>query len=128
MSKTVIRAEGAPAAVGPYAHAIREGELVFTSGQVGLDPASGRLVDGGIGAQTRRALENVKAILAAADCGTADVVKTTVFLTSMDDFQAMNTVYAEFFGEHRPARSTVAVVRLPVGAIVEIEATAIRSR
>jgi len=125
MRKTVIRAEGAPQAVGPYVHAVRAGDLLYTSGQVGLDPSTGRLVEGGVDAQTRRALENLEAILAAAGCGPDDVVKTTVYLTDMDDFAAMNTVYAAFFGNDRPARTTVAVSRLPVGAKVEIDAVAV---
>lgn len=124
MRKTTIHADGAPAAVGPYVHAVRLGDLVFTSGQVGLDPATGKLVAGGIEAETRRALQNLEAVLRAAGTGFDHVVKATVFLTDMDDFAAMNAVYATTFGEARPARTTVAVSRLPVGARVEIDLVA----
>jgi 2-iminobutanoate/2-iminopropanoate deaminase len=123
MPKT-IHAEGAPAAVGPYVHAVRVGDLLYTSGQVGLDPATGKLVSGGIEAETRRALENLQAILRAAGTGFDRVVKASVFLTDMDEFAAMNGVYASFFGDTRPARTTVAVTRLPVGARVEIDLVA----
>ena len=119
-----IHADGAPAAVGPYVHAVRLGDLVFTSGQVGLDPATGKLVAGGIEAETRRALQNLEAVLRAAGTGFDRVVKATVFLTDMDEFAAMNGVYAATFGETRPARTTVAVSRLPVGARVEIDLVA----
>jgi 2-iminobutanoate/2-iminopropanoate deaminase len=124
MQKTTIHAEGAPAAVGPYVHAVRIGELLYTSGQVGLDPATGRLAPGGIEAETRRALENLAAILRAAGTSFDRVVKATVFLTDMDEFAAMNAIYASYFGEARPARTTVAVSRLPVGARVEIDLVA----
>jgi len=123
MPKT-IHAEGAPAAVGPYVHAVRVGDLLYTSGQVGLDPATGKLVPGGIEAETRRALDNLQAILRAAGTGLDRVVKASVFLTDMDEFAAMNGVYASFFGDTRPARTTVAVSRLPVGARVEIDVVA----
>ena len=124
MQKTTIHADGAPAAVGPYVHAIRLGDLVYTSGQVGLDPATGKLVPGGIEAETRRALQNLEAVLRAAGTGFDRVAKATVFLIDMDDFAAMNAVYAATFGESRPARTTVAVSRLPVGARVEIDLVA----
>ena len=120
----VLSAPGAPAAVGPYSHAVRVGGLLFCSGQVALDPKAGTLVGGDVAAQTRQVFENIRAVLTAAGAGLGDVVKTTVFLDTMDDFQAMNAVYAEAFGDHRPARSTVAVDRLPVGALVEIEVIA----
>jgi 2-iminobutanoate/2-iminopropanoate deaminase len=123
MPKT-IHAEGAPAAVGPYVHAVRVGDLLFTSGQVGLDPATGKLVPGGIEAETKRALDNLAAILSAAGTGFDRVVKASVFLIDMDDFAAMNRVYASVFGDTRPARTTVAVSRLPVGARVEIDVVA----
>ena len=123
MPKT-IQAEGAPAAVGPYVHAVRVGDLLFTSGQVGLDPATGKLVPGGIEAETKRALDNLAAILRAAGTGFDRVVKASVFLIDMDDFAAMNGVYASVFGDTRPARTTVAVSRLPVGARVEIDVVA----
>jgi len=119
-----IHAEGAPAAVGPYVHAVRTGDLLYTSGQVGLDPATGRLVPGGIEAETRRALDNLAAILKSAGTSFDHVVKANVFLIDMDDFAAMNGVYASVFGDTRPARTTVAVSRLPVGARVEIDLVA----
>ena len=123
MPKT-IHAEGAPAAVGPYVHAVRVGDLLFTSGQVGLDPATGKPVPGGIETETKRALDNLAAILSAAGTGFDRVVKASVFLIDMDDFAAMNRVYASVFGDTRPARTTVAVSRLPVGARVEIDVVA----
>jgi len=121
----LVLAPDAPAAVGPYSAAVRAGGFVFCSGQTPLDPATGRLVDGDLGDQTRRVFANVRAVLDAAGLGLGDVVKSTVFLTTMDDFAAMNAVYAEAFGAHRPARSTVAVAGLPLGARVEIEVVAL---
>ena len=115
----------APRAIGPYSQATRANGLLFTAGQVGFDPATGELVDGGIAEQTQRVLENVRAILEAEGLDLASVVKTTVFLVDMADFAAMNTVYARAFDDHRPARSTVAVAALPRGARVEIEAVAV---
>ena len=120
----VLSAPGAPAAVGPYSHAVRSGGLLFCSGQVALDPESGRLVGDDVAGQTRRVFQNVRAVLDAAGVGLDAVVKTTVFLASMDDFGAMNAVYADAFGGHRPARSTVAVAGLPLGALVEVEVVA----
>jgi len=120
----VIATDGAPGAIGPYSQAVRSGDLVFCSGQIPLDPLTGQLVEGGIGSQTARVLANLAAVLAAADLKLANVVKTTVFLVSMDDFPAMNEVYALHFDEDPPARSTVAVAALPKGARVEIEAIA----
>ena len=123
-SKTQITTTQAPAAIGPYSQAIRTGDLLFTSGQVALDPATGALVSGGIEAQTTRVLENLKAVLAAAGLDMADVIKTTVFLKNMSDFAAMNEVYARYLapeGVVPPARSTVAVAALPKDALVEIE-------
>ncbi|MBA3259689.1 MAG: RidA family protein [Gemmatimonadales bacterium] len=119
-----LSTSGAPRAIGPYSQGIRAGGFLFTAGQVGFDPASGELVDGGIAEQTERVLENLRAILEAAGSTFSRVVKTTVFLVDMADFAAMNEVYARVFGEHRPARSTVAVAALPRGARVEIEAIA----
>jgi 2-iminobutanoate/2-iminopropanoate deaminase len=115
----------APRAIGPYSQATRANGLLFTAGQVGFDPATGELVDGGIAEQTARVLENVRAILQAEGLELASVVKTTVFLVDMADFAEMNTVYARAFGDHRPARSTVAVAARPRGARVEIEAVAV---
>jgi 2-iminobutanoate/2-iminopropanoate deaminase len=119
-----VATSGAPRAIGPYSQALRAGGFLFTAGQVGFDPATGELVDGGIAEQTRQVLQNIRAILEAGNSNLAQVVKTTVFLVDMADFAAMNEVYAEVFGAHRPARSTVAVAALPRGARVEIEAVA----
>ncbi len=125
MQKSIIHTEKAPAAVGPYSQATRAGELVYTAGQIPLDPASGKMVEGGIESQTRRALENLQAVLEAAGAGLDTVLKTTVFLQDMGEFGAMNAVYAEFFPENPPARSAVQVAALPLGARVEIEAVAL---
>ena len=125
--KKIVSTEKAPKAIGPYSQAIRTENLVFTAGQIGLDPATMTIVEGGIEAQTRQVLTNLKHVLEAADSGLNFVVKTTVFLQSMDDFAKMNAVYAEFFPENPPARSTVAVVALPKGALVEIECVALLS-
>ena len=119
-----VATSGAPKAIGPYSQAVRANGFLFTAGQVALDPRSGELVAGGIVEQTTRAMENLKAILAAAGADFSQVVKTTVFLVDMGDFTAMNEVYAGVFGNHRPARSTVAVAALPRGARVEIEVIA----
>jgi 2-iminobutanoate/2-iminopropanoate deaminase len=125
MRPQLISTAGAPKAIGPYSQAISANGLLFTAGQVALDPASGELVAGGITEQTTRALENLRAVLQAADCSPTDVIKTTVFLVDMAEFAAMNEVYGRFFGNHRPARSTVAVAALPRGARVEIEVIAV---
>jgi 2-iminobutanoate/2-iminopropanoate deaminase len=124
MATTTISTQGAPRAIGPYSQGITANGFLFTAGQVGFDPASGELVDGGIAEQTHRVLQNIRAILRAGGTDVDHVVKTTVFLVDMADFALMNEVYAEFFGDHRPARSTVAVASLPRGARVEIEAVA----
>jgi 2-iminobutanoate/2-iminopropanoate deaminase len=124
MTRQAISTTSAPAAVGPYSQAIALGDLVFCSGQIGLDPASGVLVDGGVEAQAERALQNLGAVLDAAGCTFADVVKTTVFLAEIDDFAAVNAVYARFMPDPPPARSTFAVGGLPKGASIEIEAIA----
>ena len=125
MDRRVIATPNAPAALGPYSQAIRTGELIFCAGQAGLDPASGKLVEGGVQEQTRRVLQNLSAALEAAGSSLSRVVKTTVFMVNLDEFKAMNEVYAEFFPSAPPARSTVQVSRLPAGALVEIEAIAI---
>jgi 2-iminobutanoate/2-iminopropanoate deaminase len=125
MSIGYVSTPGAPRAIGPYSQATRANGFLFTAGQVGFDPATGELVDGGITEQTARVLENLKAILAAEGLGLSNVVKTTVFLVDMNAFAAMNEVYARAFGDHRPARSTVAVAALPRGAQVEIDAIAV---
>ena len=119
-----ISTKKAPAAIGPYSQAIRVGNLVYTSGQIPIDPATGAFVEGGIKEQTRQSLTNVRAILAEAGLAMSDVVKTTVFMADMNDFAEMNAVYAEFFAEPYPARSAVAVKTLPKGALVEIEVIA----
>jgi 2-iminobutanoate/2-iminopropanoate deaminase len=127
LKKTAVSTKDAPAAIGPYSQAIRVGDMLFASGQVGLDPATGQIVEGGVVEQTIRVLENVKAVLAASGLGLAEVVKTTVFLKSMADFAAMNEVYARYLapeGVVAPARSTVAVAGLPKDALVEIEVIA----
>ena len=125
MSREVISTSKAPAAVGPYSQAIRVGNLVFTAGQIAIDPAQGRLIEGDVAAQTRQVLTNLLAVLEAAGSALSQVVKTTVFLQDIGDFAAMNTVYAEFFPEKPPARSAVQVAALPLGALVEIEAVAL---
>ena len=125
--KTVISTKEAPAAIGPYSQAIRSGDTLFASGQIGLDPATGQLVSGGVAEQTKRVFENIKAVLAKAGLDLTHVVKTTVFLKSMGDFAAMNEVYATYLapeGVIPPARSTVAVAGLPKDALVEIEVIA----
>lgn len=121
-----VSTEQAPKAIGPYAQAVTFGDLVFCSGQIPLDPKTGEIIVGGIEPQSRRVLENLQAVLEAAGSGLDRVLKTTVFLANLDDFGAMNAVYAEFFGEHRPARSTVQAARLPRGALLEIDAIATR--
>ena len=125
MDKKVITSDKAPKAIGPYSVAIRAGNLVFTSGQLGLDPQSGNLVPGGIEAETRQALTNIRHVLADSGSGMQAVVKTTVFLKDMADFSRMNAIYAEFFPENPPARSTVQAAALPKDGSVEIEAVAI---
>ena len=119
-----ISTQKAPAAIGPYNQAIQVGNLVYTSGQIPIDPATGNFVEGGIKEQTRQSLLNVKAILEEAELTMSDVIKTTVFMADMNDFSDMNAVYSEFFPEPYPARSAVAVKTLPKGALVEIEVIA----
>jgi 2-iminobutanoate/2-iminopropanoate deaminase len=123
--KKIVSAEKAPKAIGPYSQAIRTENLVFTAGQVGLDPATMEIVEGGIEAQTRQVLTNLKYVLESADSGLKFVIKTTVFLQDMRDFANMNSVYAEFFPENPPARSTVQVAALPKSALIEIECVAL---
>jgi len=119
-----IATDGAPKAIGPYSQAVSDGGFLFASGQVPLDPATGELVIGGFEAGVERVFDNLEAVLAAAGSRLDDVVKTTVYLLRMADFAAMNAVYAKRFGNHRPARSTVAVAELPKGAAVEIDVVA----
>ena len=127
MTRHAISTSGAPAAIGPYSQAISSGEFVFCSGQLGLDPATGELVEGGVEAQAERALRNLTAVLDAAGMTFGDVVKTTVFLARIEDFAAVNGIYAAFMPEPPPARSTFSVGALPKGGLVEIEAIARRA-
>ncbi len=121
MSMKPIHSEQAPAAIGPYSQAIAVGELVFTSGQIPIDPATGEVVEGGVVEQTHQVFRNLQAVLAAAECSLGEVIKATVFIKNMDQFAEINRVYASYFGEHKPARSTVEVARLPKDVLVEIE-------
>ena len=124
IKKEILTSSNAPKAVGPYSLGIRSGGFLFLSGQLGLDPDSGRFVEGGVEAQTRQALLNIKAVLKDAGCDLSDVVKTSVFLSDIADFPKMNAVYAEFFGNDPPARSTMQVGALPKSGLVEIEVIA----
>ena len=126
MSKKTVTAQMAPAAVGPYSHAVVTNGMVYTAGQAGLVPGTKKLAEGGIQAQTAQTLDNIRSVLQA--CGTSldNVVKTTVFLANMDDFAAMNEIYGRYFWRNPPARSTVEVSRLPLGALVEIEVIALQ--
>lgn len=123
--KKIVHPENGPKAVGPYSLGVQAGHLVFTAGQVGIIPATGEIIDGGVEAETRQALENVKAILEAAGTSLANVVKTTVFLRDINDFNKMNAIYGPFFPENPPARSAIQVAALPRGAAVEIESVAL---
>jgi 2-iminobutanoate/2-iminopropanoate deaminase len=125
MDKAVISTANAPKAIGPYEQAIKVGEFVYCSGQIPLDPTTGNVVDGDITVQTRRVMENLRAVVEAAGTSFERVVKTTVFLKNIGDFAAMNAVYAEYLGAAKPARSTVAVADLPRGALLEIELIAL---
>jgi len=124
MSKTAVTTARAPSAIGPYSQAVKAGELVFCSGQIPLDPATGELVAGGIDAQTAQVVKNLGEVLGAAGAGWADVVKTTIYLTDLADFAVVNRVYGEVAGTVPPARATVQVAALPKGAAVEIDAVA----
>ena len=126
MSIQIVSTASAPPAIGPYSQATIVGNMVYTAGQIGLDPATMQVVSGGVPEQTVQAMTNLAAVLEAAGSSLAKVAKTTVFLVDMADFAAMNEVYAKAFGDHRPARSTVAVVGLPRGVRVEIECIAVR--
>ncbi|HEX5241501.1 MAG TPA: RidA family protein [Candidatus Limnocylindrales bacterium] len=125
MTRHAVSTGNAPGAVGPYSQAIVAGGFVFCAGQVGLDPATGALVEGGVEGQAERVLRNLTAVLDAAGCAWDDVVKTTVFLSDIGDFQVVNAVYGRFMPDPPPARSTFAVAALPRGALVEIEAIAV---
>jgi 2-iminobutanoate/2-iminopropanoate deaminase len=124
-SKTIVSTEKAPKAIGPYSQAVRIENMVYTAGQISLNPATMELVEGGIEAQTRQVFKNLQAVLEAANSAFKYVIKTTVFLTDMANFAAMNAVYSEYFPENPPARSTVAVAALPKGSLVEIEVIAL---
>lgn len=119
-----IHSDDAPKAIGPYSQAIKVGNMIFTSGQVSLDPATGDLVQGDFNAQARRVFDNLAAVLRAAGAGFGNVVKATVYLTDLANFQALNAIYAEVFGDHKPARTTVQVAALPKGAALEIDLVA----
>lgn len=125
MKRGVVKTEKAPKAVGPYVQGVKAHGFLFTAGQIGLDPATGKLVEGGIEAQTRRVLENLKAVVEAAGTSFKQAVKATVFLTDLSHFQAMNQIYATYFEGQSPARSTVGVAQLPLGALVEIDLVAL---
>lgn len=125
MAQVTVQTDNAPKAIGPYAQAVKANGFVFTAGQIALDPQTGNLTDGGIGAQTHQVLENLGAVLKAAGSSFDRVVKATVFLKQMSDFAAMNEVYAQYFGEAKPARSTVAAAELPRDALVEIDLIAL---
>jgi len=125
MRRQPVETPQAPKAIGPYAQAIRADGIVYTSGQIGIDPATGALVPGGIEAQTRRVLENLKAVLAAAGSSLDRVLRVTVYLTDLGHFQAMNRIFAEYLDSYRPARSTVGVAALPMGALVEMDMIAL---
>lgn len=124
LSKLIVNTDKAPEAIGPYSQAVRAGDLLFVSGQIGADPATGRFAGQDAASQTEQCLRNLEAILTEAGAGLQDVVKATVFLADMDDFQPMNEVYARFFPSRPPARACVQVARLPRGALVEIEGVA----
>jgi len=125
MRRQPVETPQAPKAIGPYAQAIRADGIVYTSGQIGIDPATGALVPGGIEAQTRRVLENLKAVLAAAGSSLDRVLRVGVYLTDLGHFQAMNRIFAEYLDSYRPARSTVGVAALPMGALVEMDMIAL---
>ena len=125
MSKVTITSPTAPPAVGPYSHAVIANGFIFTAGQTGMIPGTKNLTEGGIQAQTVQTLENIKGVLAASGSSLEKIVKTTVFLADMDDFAAMNEIYARYFWRSQPARSTVQVAKLPLGALVEIETIAL---
>ena len=124
MMKHAVSSPDAPAAIGPYSPAVRAGQLLFVSGQVPIDPATGQMIEGDVATQTRRVLDNVGALLVAADRSFADVVRTTIFLADMNDFASVNAIYAQYFSEPYPARATVQVARLPKDARVEIDVIA----
>jgi len=123
-SKDVVSTDKAPKAIGPYSQAIKVGDMVYTSGQIAIDPKTNQFLDKGIEEQTRQVLDNLKAVLLASGSSLDDVVKTTIYLTSIDDFSKVNEIYATYFSSNKPARSTVCVAKLPKGAKIEIDAIA----
>jgi len=125
MNRETVQTDHAPKAIGPYAQAIKANGVVYTAGQIPIDPKTGNFVEGGIAEQTRQVLDNLKAVLATAGSSLDQVVKATVFLKNMADFAAMNEVYGEYLGAAKPARSTVAVAELPRGALIEIDLVAL---
>ncbi len=125
MEREIISTRAAPAAVGPYSQGVRSGSLIFTAGQIGLDPETGQMAGGDLETQTRQVMRNLSAVLEAAGSGLERVIKTTIFLTDMGEFATVNRIYGEFFSETPPARSTVEVSALPLGALVEIEMVAV---
>lgn len=127
LNREIIATPNAPAAIGPYSQAVQAGDLVYTAGQIPLVPATGKLIDGGIEAQTGQVMQNLAHILEAAGSDLAHIVKTTIFVTNLADFAAINKVYASFFAGDPPARSTVQVTALPLGANIEIEVVAIKA-
>lgn len=124
MIKETIMTEKAPAAIGPYSQAVKYGNLIFTSGALGVDPKTGAFVEGGVQAQTKQCLENLKAVLEAAGSSLENVLKVTVFIKDMNDFPRVNEIYGQYFTEKQPSRSTVEVARLPKDALIEIETIA----
>lgn len=128
LTREIIATDKAPAAIGPYSQAVQIGELVYTAGQIPLAPETGKLVEGGIEEQTRQVMQNLANVLAAAGSSMAQVVKSTIFVTNLADFATINKVYGSFFAENPPARSTVQVAALPLGANVEIEMVAIKAK
>ena len=122
--KNVVHSKHAPKALGPYSQAILNRDTLFLSGQVGIDPETGEFIPGGVEEQTHRVIQNLRAVLEAAEMGLENIVKTTIYVDSIEDFQAVNRVYGEYFVKDPPARATVEVARLPLGALVEIEAIA----
>jgi 2-iminobutanoate/2-iminopropanoate deaminase len=121
----IIATDGAPKAIGPYSQAIKAGNVLYTSGQIALDPATGNLVEGDFAAQARRVFENLGSVLAAAGAGFGNVVKATVYVTDLANFATLNEIYASYFGDSKPARTTVGVSQLPKGGLVEIDLVAI---
>lgn len=123
--RKAIRTDGAPQPIGPYEQAVAAGPFVFLSGQVGMDPSTGKMVDGGVAEQTTRVLENMKAVLKASGSSLSNVLRVGVYLADMGDFQTMNEIYAKYLGDVKPARSAIAVKALPAGALVEMDAIAL---